>query len=107
MRSWPTAPGLVGGGVHPGSPSVQYPAPGAAAVPDPFALLELARDVRPPDYAQTYVRFVVERSELDRPLIVSAVVRPAWLAAVAAEPGVGEADLTDALAEYASQGETA
>lgn len=100
-------PGLVGGGVHPGSPSVQYPAPGAAAVPDPFALLELARDVRPPDYAQTYVRFVVERSELDRPLIVSAVVRPAWLAAVAAEPGVGEADLTDALAEYASQGETA
>jgi pimeloyl-ACP methyl ester carboxylesterase len=100
-------PGLVGGGVHPGSPSVPYPAPGSAAVPDPFALLELARDVRPPDYAQTYVRFVTERSELERPIIVSAVVRPAWLAAVAAEPGVGEEDLSSALAYYAAQAESA
>lgn len=100
-------PGLVGGGVHPGSPSVPYPAPGSATVPDPFALLELARDVRPPDYAQTYVRFVTERSELERPIIVSAVVRPAWLAAVAAEPGVGEEDLSSALAYYAAQAESA
>lgn len=100
-------PGLVGGGVHPGSPSVPYPAPGSAAVPDPFALLELARDVRPPDYAQTYVRFVTERSELERPIIVSAVVRPAWLAAVAAEPGVGEEGLSSALAYYAAQAESA
>ncbi len=100
-------PGLVGGGVHPGSPSVPYPAPGSSPVPDPFALLELARDVRPPDYAQTYVRFVVERSELDQPITVTAVVRPAWLAAVASEPGVGEADLTEALEYYAAQGESA
>lgn len=100
-------PGLVGGGVHPGSPSVQYPAPGSSAVPDPFALLELARDIRPPDYAQTYVRFVVERSEMDQPIIVAAVVRPEWLTAVAAEPGVGEAPLSTALAYYAAQGDTA
>jgi pimeloyl-ACP methyl ester carboxylesterase len=100
-------PGLVGGGVHPGSPSVQYPAPGSLAVPDPFALLELARDIRPPDYAQTYVRFVVERSSLDKPIVVSAVVRPAWLAAVATEPGVGEDDMMSALAHFAAQGETA
>jgi hypothetical protein len=76
-------------------------------VPDPFALLELARDVRPPDYAQTYVRFVTERSELERPIIVSAVVRPAWLAAVAAEPGVGEEGRSSALAYYAAQAESA
>lgn len=100
-------PGLVGGGVHPGSPMVAYPEPGALAVPDPFALLELARDVRPPDYAQTYVRFFVERSDLPRPITVSAVVRPAWLAAVVEEPGVGEADVSAALAYYAQQGETA
>lgn len=100
-------PGLVGGGVHPGSPSVAYPAPGSHAVPDPFALLELAKDVRPPDYAQTYVRFVVERSELARPIIVSSVVRPEWLTAVANEPGVAEETLPAALAYYARQGPTA
>lgn len=96
-------PGLVGGGVHPGSPSLQYPAPGASGPPDPFALVELAHDIRPPDYAQTYVRFVVERSGLDRPLIVSAVVRPEWLAAVAAEPGVGRGTVAEALEYFAGR----
>lgn len=100
-------PGLAGGGVHPGSPMVPYPAPGSLEVPDPFALLELSRDVRPPDYAQTYVRFVVERSELERPLMVAAVVRPAWLTAVAAEPGVGQAELAEAVAFYAGSADTA
>lgn len=99
-------PGLVGGGVHPGSPSVPYPAPHATAPPDPFALIELARDVRPPDYAQTYVRFVVERSSLEHPLAVAAVVRPQWLAAVAAEPGVREMGLEEALAYFATVTET-
>ncbi len=100
-------PGLVGGGVHPGSPSVPYPAPGSVPVPDPFALLELSRDVRPPDYAQTYVRFVTERSGLGRPIIVSSVVRPAWLAAVVDEPGVGDETLDAALAYFAAQGDIA
>ncbi|MEI2699757.1 MAG: alpha/beta hydrolase [Microthrixaceae bacterium] len=99
-------PGLVGGGVYPGSSVNAYPEPNALAVPDPFALLELARDIRPPDYAQTYVRLFVERSDLRRPITVSAVVRPAWLAAVVDEPGVGEDDVRAALAHYAGQGET-
>lgn len=100
-------PGLVGGGVHPGSPMTAYPAPGAASPPDPFAMLELARDVRPPDYAQTYVRFIVERSSLDKPVTVAAVVRPEWLAAVASEPGVGQASVAEALRFYASHAQTA
>lgn len=99
-------PGLVGGGVHPGSPSLSYPAPGSEGPPDPFALVELSRDVRPPDYAQTYVRFFVERSGLDRPLMVTAVVRPEWLVAVAAEPGVGQGTIAEAL-EYFATAETA
>jgi pimeloyl-ACP methyl ester carboxylesterase len=100
-------PGLVGGGVHPGSPAVMHPAPGSVGPPDPFALIELARDVRPPDYAQTYVRFVVERSGLERPLIVSAVVRPEWLRAVASEPGVGQDTTAAALDHFARHDETA
>ena len=60
-----------------------------------------------PDYAQTYVRFVVERSGLERPIIVAAVVRPEWLDAVASEPGVGEDDVATALSYFARHAETA
>jgi len=100
-------PGLVGGGIHPGSPSVAFPAPWATAIPDPFALLELSRDVRPPDYAQNYVRFVIERSGLEKALMVAAVTRPEWLAAVAAEPGVGQAPVEEALRFFAEHADTA
>lgn len=100
-------PGLAGGGVHPGSPAIAYPAPGSPSVPDPFALLELARDVRPPDYAQTYVRFVVERSSLELPIVVTTKVRPEWLRAVTDEPGVGEATVAEALSELAAAVEIA
>lgn len=95
-------PGLAGGGIHPGSPSLPFPAPDAHGPPDPFALLELSRDPRPPDYAQTFVRFVLESSDLEVPLTVAAVVRPEWLAAVAGEPGVASASVGDALRSYDS-----
>lgn len=93
-------PGLVGGGVHPGSPTVPYPSMSPPGPPDPFALAELSRDPRPADYAQTFVRFVSEGSDLDPPLWIAAVVRPEWLAAVAAEPGIAEGTIGDGLAHY-------
>ncbi|MBS1837277.1 MAG: alpha/beta hydrolase [Actinobacteria bacterium] len=93
-------PGLVGGGVHPGSPTLPYPPASPPGPPDPFALAELSRDPRPADYAQTFVRFVLEGSDLELPLWVAAVVRPEWLAAVAAEPGIGEGSIEDGLAHY-------
>jgi len=95
-------PGLAGGGVHPGSPSLPYPPAAPPGSPDPFALAELSRDVRPADYAQTFVRFVVEGSDLDQPLWVAAVVRPEWLVAVADEPGVGRGPVSEGLAAYAA-----
>jgi len=100
-------PGLAGGGATPGSP---YPAPPAlpastaadgAVTPDPFALLELSRDVRPPAYALSYVRQALQLSSLDVPVVVAATVRPPWLEAVAAEPGVLERPVPDALAVFA------
>jgi pimeloyl-ACP methyl ester carboxylesterase len=106
-------PGLAGGGPAPHSPVVVAP-PGALgdaeavdaeldpARPDPWALVELARDVRPDDYATTYVRQALELSGLDEPLAVAAVVRPPWLAAVAAEPGVVTEDVPAALARFAA-----
>ena len=94
-------PGLVGGGVHPGSPTAPYASSAPAGPPDPFALAELSRDPRPADYAQTFIRFVSEGSDLDRPLWVAAVVRPEWLTVVADEPGVGQGTVADGLAHYA------
>ncbi len=97
-------PGLAGGGPTPGSPAVvtavSPPPPGGT--PDPWALYELTRDVRPPDYATTYVRQAATRSGLDTPIAVVGVNRPPWLEAVAAEPGVLECSLDQALTMYAT-----
>jgi len=95
-------PGIAGGGDSPHSPSLVIPAaPARTGTPDPFALAELAIDVRPADYATIFARQALEFSGLDAPLVVTAVVRPPWLAAIVAEPGVVTATLPDALARYA------
>ena len=44
-------PGIAGGGTEPGSPSIVAPAEQSAGTPDPWALTDLATDVRPQDYA--------------------------------------------------------
>jgi pimeloyl-ACP methyl ester carboxylesterase len=101
-------PGLAGGGTEPGSPVMAEArsgtAPSRTSAPDPFALLEMAQDVRPPDYATTFVRLAVTNSELTEPITVCAVVHPPWLLAALAEPGVVAEPLTDALARYAAVG---
>ena len=92
-------PGLAGGPTEPTSQSiVRLPHDGHS--PDPYALLELGRDLRPPDYATTFVRLAVQGSALDEPITVSAVYRPAWLQAVVKELGVAERSIEDALAVY-------
>lgn len=93
--------GLAGGGREPGSSSVVFPNPIGGAPPDPFALAELARDVRPPDYATAFARQAAQLSSLDQPLTVACADRPEWLEAVLEEPGVAQASAGDALASYA------
>lgn len=95
-------PGLAGGGPAPGSPAVIEMASRIGTAPDPYALAELSRDVRPPDYASTYVRQALQLSGLDAPVAVSAIVRPPWLAAVANEPGVVSLPLAEALRSFSS-----
>jgi pimeloyl-ACP methyl ester carboxylesterase len=94
-------PGLAGGPAEPTSLSV-FPLQSDGSAPDPYALVELGRDLRPPDYATAFVRLALEGSPLDEPITVSAVYRPAWLQAVAAQHGVAEASAADALAVYSS-----
>jgi pimeloyl-ACP methyl ester carboxylesterase len=93
--------GLAGGGPTPATPQIPFPNPGASGTPDPFALAELSRDVRPPDYATAFLRQANELSGLDRPVSVCCAERPDWLGAVAREPGALETSLSEALRLYA------
>ncbi len=95
-------PGLSGGGATASTPSVATVGPSPVVPPDPFALAELSRDVRPPDYATSFARQAAQLSGLDTPISVCSVNRPPWLAAVASEPGVQECTLAEALACYGS-----
>jgi len=92
-------PGLTGGPVQPISMSF-FVVDERTTTPDPYALMEMSRDLRPPDYATLFTRMAVEHSGLEEPITVSAVIRPPWLAAVAGEVGVASASIDDALATY-------
>ena len=93
-------PGLAGGAIGPTSQSFVTLAP-RQHPPDPYALFEMSRDLRPPDYATLFVRMAVESSGLDEPISVAAVVRPPWLAAVVDELGVATCSAAEALVSYA------
>jgi pimeloyl-ACP methyl ester carboxylesterase len=93
-------PGLSGGGTTPTTPPVIGASLGVTSTPDPYALVELSHDVRPPDYAATYARQAATLSGLDTALAVAAVVHPPWLTAVAAEPGVVSVSRARCLAPF-------
>jgi pimeloyl-ACP methyl ester carboxylesterase len=94
-------PGLWGGPTGPTSTSF-VTLPDTTTAPDPYALLELSRDLRPRDYAALFARLALEHSGLEDPITVAAVVRPPWLEAVAEEMGVVEGDLEPALLTYSA-----
>ncbi len=92
--------GLTGGATGPTSGSfVQLPA--RADPPDPYALFELSRDLRPPDYATHFVNLALEGSGLEEPIAVCAVTRPRWLEAVVDAVGVVTCRLAEALTLFA------
>jgi pimeloyl-ACP methyl ester carboxylesterase len=94
-------PGLWGGASGPTSSSFTV-LPDERSAPDPYALLELSRDLRPRDYAALFARLAVEHSGLDEPITVTTIVRPPWLETVVEEMGVAEGSLEQALATYAA-----
>lgn len=94
-------PGIAGGGPAPGSPYLVRLDQGELRAPDPYALAELSRDVRPADYALSFAWLALESSGLPTPIAVCAKARPDWLRAVSEEPGVRVTTLESALAGYA------
>jgi pimeloyl-ACP methyl ester carboxylesterase len=94
-------PGMISASTGPGAPMPALADVSATAPPDPFALAELARDIRAPDYASVFVRMALLGSELEHPVTVAAVNRPPWLQAVVDEPGVLATTAAEAIARYA------
>ena len=93
--------GIAGGGDRPGLTVVRG-VPERDTTPDPFALVELAADLRPAEYAEKFVALACAGSGLERPISVCAKSRPDWLKAIFLGQGVVEATLEDALRYYAA-----
>ena len=111
-------PGLAGGGSEPGPPTPARSPLSRPGPPDPFALLELENDVRPPEFAERFATMAIQGSGLERPISLCAASLgraravdasegepgerdwPAWLTAVRASAAAGEASVSDALAFY-------
>ena len=97
-------PGLAGGGPVPSSAVIEAAATSDGSNPDPWALAELSRDVRPPDYATGFARQATQLSGLESPIAVCARSRSPWLDAVASETGVLDVGLAEAVTYYANLG---
>jgi pimeloyl-ACP methyl ester carboxylesterase len=97
-------PGLSGGAIHAtSSTEIISAGPRVGHSPDPWAMIELSRDARPPNYAITFVRLAVAASQMDEPIAVTTRVNPPWIEAIRAEPGVmTEITLDEALEMYAA-----
>jgi pimeloyl-ACP methyl ester carboxylesterase len=96
--------GLAGGGPAPLTPQVIFSNPNSSGTPDGYGLAELARDVRPPDYATAFLRQANELSGLDQPITICAMERPDWLVAVADEMDSESVPVATALSLYAEAG---
>ena len=94
-------PGLYGGPSTPSSPSVVQLHEVPRTAPDPYALVELTRDIRPGDYAASFARQATQLSPLEHPVSVAAMGRPPWLEAVVDVLGVRQLGTAAALADYA------
>jgi len=95
-------PGLAAGGSGVCSAYIPHVDGRAGVPPDPFALVELSRDIRPRDYAGVFARQATQCSGLDPALFVCAVERADWIAAVCDEVGVEVTSLSSALASCAA-----
>lgn len=97
-------PGLAGGSIHATSNTeINTVGDRAGIAPDPWALIELSRDARPPTYTTTFARLAVNGSGIDDPIAITCKVMPPWVEAIAAEPGVmTDISVQDALDIYAA-----
>ena len=96
-------PGLAGGPVHVTSTSEINVVERAGTAPDPWAIVELSRDARPPTYALTFMKLAMNGTTLDDPISVCCRVMPPWIEAIKSEAGVATGmSVQEALDMYAA-----
>jgi pimeloyl-ACP methyl ester carboxylesterase len=97
-------PGLAGGAVHATSNTeITSVGPREGTAPDPWALIELSRDARPPSYTTAFARLAVNGSGIADPIAVACKVSPPWVEAIRLEAGVLTAiTLQEALDIYSA-----
>ena len=96
-------PGLAGGSSNTVSTTeLASVGKNSGRTPDPWALIELSRDARPPSYTTTFARLAVNGSGIQEPIAVACKVSPPWVEAIRLEPGVlTDITLQEALDIYA------
>lgn len=93
--------GLAGGGDKPGPLNIRG-VPGRVTAPDPFALVELASDLRPAEYVARFAELAAEHGTTNPAVAVVCKARPDWLKAALEVDGVREMDLGEALRTFAA-----
>jgi len=71
--------------------------------PDPYAIADLATDVRPPSYAANYAMLAAQHADTPQPISVCTRERPDWLKAVTELLSLEKVELDQALQHYAAQ----
>ncbi|EHP41533.1 hypothetical protein OR16_19250 [Cupriavidus basilensis OR16] len=96
-------PGLAGGGTAARNPYIPVVDTTRTGPPDPYAIADLATDVRPPSYAANYAMLAAQHSDTPQPIAVCTRERPDWLKAVTELLSLEKVELDQALQHYASQ----
>ena len=68
--------------------------------PDPWALAELASDIRPRDYAADHVRQIEILAGLDVAIVVASLGRPEWLSEIMTSAVVTDGDVGVGLSTF-------
>tara|TARA_A100001037_G_scaffold66446_1_gene58679 strand:+ start:1076 stop:1732 length:657 start_codon:yes stop_codon:yes gene_type:complete len=95
-------PGLDGGGDKATSPQLLHvkAADLNGQTPDPWALAELASDIRPRDYAADHVRQIEILAGLDVAIVVASLGRPEWLSEIMTSAVVTDGDVGVGLSTF-------
>lgn len=96
-------PGLAGGGTAARNPYIPVVDATRTGPPDPYAIADLATDVRPPSYAANYAMLAAQHSDTSQPIAVCTRERPDWLKAVTELLSLEMVELEQALQRYATQ----
>lgn len=96
-------PGLAGGGTAARNPYIPVVDTTRTGPPDPYAIADLATDVRPPSYAANYAMLAAQHADTPQPISVCTRERPDWLKAVTELLSLEKVELDQALQHYAAQ----